>query len=122
MSSVAEADADTCCANCGIAEVDDIKLKDCDGCDLVKYCSDKCRGEHREQHDEECQKRQAELHDNKLFNQPDGSHRGECPICFLPKPLDPEKSTFKSCCSVSICNGCVYVHRKSNGGDRCPFC
>ena len=26
-----------CCASCGIAGDDDIKLKDCDGCDLVKY-------------------------------------------------------------------------------------
>ena len=26
-----------CCASCGIAEVDDINLKDCDDCDLVKY-------------------------------------------------------------------------------------
>ena len=34
---------DICCPSCGIAEVDDIKLKDCDDCDLVKYCSDKCQ-------------------------------------------------------------------------------
>ena len=26
----------SCCASCGIAEIDDIKLKDCDDCDLVK--------------------------------------------------------------------------------------
>jgi len=32
-----------CCASCGIAEVDDIKLKKCDDCDLVEYCSDKCQ-------------------------------------------------------------------------------
>ena len=36
---------EVCCANCGIAQVDDIKLKICDGgCDLVKYCSDRCQG------------------------------------------------------------------------------
>ena len=39
------------CANCGIAGVDNIKLEDCDGCDLVKYCSDGCRELHREQHE-----------------------------------------------------------------------
>lgn len=50
-------EADVCCANCGVAEVDDIKLKDCDGRDLVKYCSDKCTENHREQHDEECKRR-----------------------------------------------------------------
>ena len=51
-------EADLCCANCGVAEVDDIKLelKDCDGCDLVKYCSDGCREEHQEKHSEECKK------------------------------------------------------------------
>ena len=39
------------CASCGIAAVDDVKLKRCnDGCDLVKYCSDKCQELHREQH------------------------------------------------------------------------
>ncbi len=33
-----------CCTSCGVAEIDDIKLKFCDdGCDLVKYCSDGCQ-------------------------------------------------------------------------------
>ncbi len=122
MSSVAKADADICCANCGVAEVDDIKLKDCDGCDLVKYCSDNCKGGHRKQHEGECKKRAQELHDKELFRQPDGNHRGECPLCFLPMPLEPRKSTFYSCCSQIICNGCEYAHKIRNGGDRCPFC
>ena len=123
MSSAAEADADIiCCANCDVAEVDDIKLKDCDGCDLVKFCSDKCMENHREQHDDECKKRAQELHDKELFRQPDGCHLGECPLCFLPMPLDVRKSTFYSCCSKAICNGCDYANDMSNGGDRCPFC
>jgi hypothetical protein len=124
MSSVAEADADAdaCCANCGVAEVDDIKLKDCDGCDLVKHCSDKCKGEHREQHEEECKERKAELHDKQLFTQPDGSHRGECPLCFLPMPLEMKKSTYYPCCSKIICGGCDYANDINNGGERCPFC
>ena len=34
-----ESDTDIlCCASCGIAEVDDIKLKDCDACKLIRYC------------------------------------------------------------------------------------
>ena len=126
MMSVQEEEAETedhVCANCGsIAEVDEIKLEDCDGCDLVKYCSDKCLGEHREQHEEECKKRAVILHDKRLFRQPDGSHLGECPLCFLPMPLDPQKSTFYSCCSKTICDGCQYADLKSNGSDRCPFC
>ena len=116
-----------CCANCGIAEVDDIELEECNDCDLVQYCGDKCREEHREQHDEECKNRKALLHDRKLFTQPDGTHEGECPRCFLPLPIDPLKSMFHSCCSEIICNGCIYANIMSNIHDevkacRCPFC
>jgi len=39
-----------CCASCGIAEVDDIKLKDCNDCKSVRYCSDTCQREHRPNH------------------------------------------------------------------------
>jgi hypothetical protein len=109
------------CGWCGIAEVDNVKLEDCHGCDLVKYCSDNCRGEHRHWHIPECKIRKAELHDKELFTQPNGSHLGECPICFLPLSLDAKKSAFYPCCSASICDGCSYTHA-SNGGDRCPFC
>jgi tetratricopeptide (TPR) repeat protein len=122
MSGKEGEEADVCCANCGITEIDDLKLEDCGGCDLVKYCSDKCREEHREQHDEECNIRAAILHDNKLFTEPDGSHYGECPLCFLPMPIDPDKSTFYSCCSKLVCDGCDYANDINNGGDRCPFC
>ena len=125
MSSTAEtAEADTCCANCGAAEIDDIKLEDCGGCDLVKYCSDNCKEGHREQHEEECNKRKAALHDRKLFTQPNETHHGECPLCFLPLPIDLAKSMFWTCCSEIICNGCIYANVISNngGGHRCPFC
>ncbi|KAK1747232.1 hypothetical protein QTG54_002576 [Skeletonema marinoi] len=37
----------SCCASCGNAEVDDIKLKDCNDCKSVRYCGDKCQREHR---------------------------------------------------------------------------
>jgi TPR repeat protein len=111
------------CANCGIAPIDDIKLKICDGgCDLVKYCSKICRENHREQHEVECKQRKAELHDKELFEQPEESHLGECPICFLPLSLDPQKSSFCSGCCKLVCNGCVYADRTSSGGDRCLFC
>ena len=126
MSNAAEVDSDENNDNvCGIAEVfeDKIKLEDCDGCGLILCGSDKCHEEHREQHEEECKKRVAsELHDNKLFSQPERSYRGECPLCFLPMPLDPQETTFKTCCSQTICDGCELAHYKSNGGDRCPFC
>ncbi len=115
------------CASCGTAAVDDVKLKDCDGgCDLVKYCSDGCQNNHREQHVEECNKRLGELRDDDLFTQPDESHRGECPICFLPLSLEPRKSTFMECCSQLICNGCDYSNQKreieAGLEHRCAFC
>ncbi len=113
--------SDLCCANCGVTEVDDIKLKKCDGCALVKYCSDNCKQEQRDQHEEECKKRKAELHDKKLFTQPDGCHIGECPICFVPLPIDPQKSIMKACCSKSICEGCLHANYKS-GNFNCPYC
>ena len=119
--------SDEVCASCGIAAVDDIKLKMCDGgCDLVKYCSDKCRDEHREQHGDECKKRKVELHDKQLFTQPDSSHMGECPICCLPLSLDPSKSMLNACCCKTICNGCLYANarRENEQGleNRCVYC
>jgi tetratricopeptide (TPR) repeat protein len=126
MVSSEEADENVC-ANCGIAGVDNIKLEECHGCDLVKYCSTNCREEHREQHSEECKNRKAELHDKRLFTQPDRNHRGECQLCFLPMPLDGDKSTFMSCCGQSICLGCAYANMESNKNDlvkasKCVFC
>ncbi len=110
------------CANCGIAQVDDIKLEGCAGCQLVSYCSDKCQEEHQEQHEEECKRIAAELHDRELFEQPDDCHLGECPLYFLPMPIDLKQSSFYSCCCKTICTGCVYANLKSCGSRNCPFC
>jgi tetratricopeptide (TPR) repeat protein len=70
---------------------------------------------------------EAELRDDNLFRQPDGTHFGECPICFLPMPLDPQKITFKPCCGKMICLGCVCSSVVINKHDfektiSCPFC
>ena len=114
-----------CCASCGKAEVDDVKLKKC-GCDLVKYCNINCQKNHRLQHKKACKKRLAELRDQSLFTMPDGSHDGECPICCLPLSLDPKKSIFMGCCSKIICDGCDYTNqnREIEAGlqQRCAFC
>ena len=114
-----------CCANCGTAEVDDVVLEECNGCKLVRYCSDKCWEENREQHDEECKKR----HDEMLFTQPDGSSYGDCSICLLPLPLNLSKTLLKSCCGKDICFGCEYANLKRERVNelgryphRCPFC
>ena len=115
-----------CCASCGTAGSDDIELKDCDDCDLVKYCSDDCQEDHRPQHKKECKRRAAELHDELLFKQPESSYFGDCPICCLPLSIDPTKSTLSSCCSKSICQGCNFANQSREVEGRleqkCAFC
>ena len=129
IADQSEEAADTCCASCGIAEVDEIKLKECDGCDLVRYCSDDCKEDHRSQHEAKCRERAVELRDEILFRQPESSHMGDCPICFLPFPLIPYTSTMTMmwCCSKMICNGCSHVDntrqwKEKRQQPKCPFC
>jgi tetratricopeptide (TPR) repeat protein len=114
------------CANCGKAEVDDVKLKICTACKLVKYCSVECQKNHRPQHKKTCKKRAAEIQDDRLFRQPEESHLGECPICCLPLSLDNDKRTMMACCSKLICDGCDYANnvRESEEGleHKCPYC
>ncbi len=115
------------CASCGIAAVDDVKLKICDGgCDLVKYCSDGCQELHRVQHEEECKRRVDEIRDKELFTQPDSSHLGECPICCLPLSIYPSKSMLSTCCCKIICSGCNYANTKREYEQgleqRCVYC
>ena len=38
-SAAADPGNDDRCASCGVAAVDDIQLKKCGGCNLVRYCS-----------------------------------------------------------------------------------
>ncbi|KAK1737397.1 hypothetical protein QTG54_011683, partial [Skeletonema marinoi] len=94
-----ETEADSCCASCGIAEVDDIKLKICTACKSVRYCSVECQQEHRPQHETNCKERAAELRDEILFRQPESSYLGDCPICCLPLPLDIQRAMLQTCCS-----------------------
>ena len=128
MSEECEADnTPSCCATCGIAEVDDIKLVPCDECDLLKYCSDECQGNHKAEHKEACKQRIDELiRDELLFKQPESSHMGDCPICCLPLPLEMNKSTMMTCCSKLICKGChcanVIREKEMRLPHSCPFC
>ena len=113
---------DFCCATCGIAGVDDVTLKECDGCDLVRYCSDACQEEHKSQHKALCKERAAELlRDKILFRQPESSHLGDCPICCLPLPTEDGKSSLYPCCSKYICIGCTRANQLLQI-QSCPFC
>ena len=114
------------CANCGVTEIDEIKLKPCDKCDLVSYCSDECQLNHEEVHEIACKERAAELRDEILFKQPESSHLGDCPICFLPMPLDKNLTSMQFCCSKLICLGCYYANSvraiEKRLKQQCPFC
>ena len=114
------------CASCGIAGGDDIKLKKCTACYLVKYCSVKCQKEHWPKHKRECKRRAAELQDEILFKQPESTNYGDCPLCCLPLSIDVEKSTMLTCCSTIICDGCNHANLKREFVARlqhkCPFC
>ena len=119
-------EADDICASCGIAEGDDVKLKKCTACKLLHYCSVTCQKEHRPQHKRDCKRRARELREELLFKQPESSHFGDCPICFIPLSLDVNKSTEYSCCSKIVCDGCVYANElrqeEESLKSRCPFC
>ncbi len=120
-----EAETDTC-ASCGIAAVDDVKLKDCSACKLVKYCGINCQREHRPKHKEACKIRAAELRDELLFKQPESTHLGDCPICCFPLSLDPLQKVYMECCSKSVCQGCFCTNaiREMKGSlePKCSFC
>lgn len=115
--------AKACCASCGSTE---IKLKDCSACKLVKYCGVKCQREHWQQHKQECKQKAAELRDEILFKQPESSDLGDCPICCLPLPIDPQYSTVMGCCCKVICNGCAHANQKREREKsmkrKCLFC
>ena len=127
MSAADEKDEVMLCASCGTAGSDDIKLKRCNACYLVRYCGVKCQKDHWPKHKRECKKRVAELEDEMLFKQPEGTHLGDCPICCLPIPIEiKSKSVLASCCSKRICNGCNVANQKREYVGRlepkCAFC
>ena len=113
------------CASCGIAEGNENRLNHCNGCDLVRYCSDECLQDHWPQHAARCKKRAVELRDEILFRQPESTHMGDCPICCLPLPLDPTKRLLMGCCSKILCVGCDYANHvreiEEKLDQKCPF-
>ena len=114
------------CANCGKGEEESHKLKHCNACKLVKYCSRECQIAHRPQHKRECRKRAAELHDEALFKEPPNLYE-DCPICFLQLPTLDTGQRYQPCCGKVICSGCCYAPVYDHQGNevdnqKCSFC
>ena len=111
--------------HCG-KEGSDSDMNICNKCKLVKYCNASCKKKHRSKHKKQCDRRLAELHDEKLFkNLP--SQYGDCPICFIRIPTLSTGRRYKSCCGKIICSGCMYAPVYDNQGNevdntKCPFC
>ena len=109
----------TKCASCG-KEGDGDSMNTCNKCDLVKYCNAACKKKHRHKHKKKCERRAAELYDEKLFQEHPPPK--ECPICMLPLPLAADQTTFYSCCGKMICHGCIVGMVESGAKDICAFC
>ncbi|KAL7553304.1 hypothetical protein ACHAWF_016577, partial [Thalassiosira exigua] len=115
MLSIPDAPSDIC-ANCGKGngkgEEENVNLKACTACKMVKYCNRDCQIAHRPQHKKACKKRVTELHDEALFRQPPQNE--DCPICYLPLPLVANNIgvSFKTCCGKRLCNGCIHAQLK----------
>ena len=122
----------TTCANCG---KEGTNLNICNKCKAATYCNASCKKKHRSKHKEACERRIAELHeeqlererreeelhDEKLFKQPPPAE--DCPICMIPLPSLSKGSRYKTCCGKVICNGCIYAVATRDGGvGHCPFC
>ena len=119
-TNVDAVDSLSMCANCGKGEEESGKLKSCNACMEVQYCTKNCQVTHWPMHKKACKKRAAELHEEKLFKQPPPPE--ECALCFLILEDGSNTETFKSCCGKLICNGCIYAMKISEGKDLCPFC
>ncbi len=45
--------------------------------------------------------------------------REECPICFLPLPIDRKELSYLPCCGQPLCDGCLLGIKETR---VCPFC
>ena len=116
------------CANCGKGEEAGINLKACTACKMVKYCNRDCQIAHRPQHKKQCKKKAKELHNKKLFEQPQ-QLEDDCPICMIRLPTLEVGSVYMTCCGKVICRGCTYAFQsraalagRTEEDDICPFC
>ena len=133
------------CAACGKSG-EDIDLKSCRACKMVKYCNRDCQIAHRSEHKKECRQRAWEIQngynvdnvadnlkkvsisDDVLFKEPPAKE--DCAICMLPVPytrgLCGIQYTYHPCCGKLVCTGCTHASTWAMGrGDMkncCIFC
>ena len=63
--------------------------------------------------------------DKVLFQQPEATELGDCPICMIPLPTNNEDEVIMyNCCSKIVCGGCNYAHQVGTPLSlrSCPFC
>jgi len=124
LQNMSTADDDvSVCANCGKKGSDVNNI--CNKCKQVKYCNAACKKKHRSKHKKDCDRRVAELHDEKLFAKP--PPKEDCPICFIRLPELDTGRKYKTCCGKEICSGCSYAPVYDNQGNKvdekkCAFC
>jgi len=110
------------CANCGKEDSD--VTNTCNKCKMVMYCNAACKKRHRHKHKKECERRVAELYDEKLFKQPPRPHE-DCPICMIRLPNLGTGRVYMECCGKLICRGCFHAFQSritKRKDDVCPFC
>ena len=120
-TSPSEISSSNVCANCG-KEGSDV-TNTCNKCKTVKYCNAACKKKHRHKHKKQCERRVAELHDEKLFKQPP-SEEDDCPICMIRLPTLVTGRTYMACCGKLICGGCVHAFQSratKQEHDLCPY-
>eukprot|EP00979_Chaetoceros_neogracilis_P013164 scaffold3710_cov286-Chaetoceros_neogracile.AAC.21 len=111
------------CAACGDSDDGGGSLKAFTACNLVKYCNRTCQVAHWPAHKKACQKRVAELFDEKLFKQPPPNE--DCPICCLRLPNEENQKGYLSCCGKIVCCGCFHAHEVAAADTeklKCVFC
>ena len=115
----------------------------------ARYCSAACQRNHWPKHKTACKLRAAVLRDEALFKDP--PPKEDCPICFLPMPvqliccvsLPPatvssvpiydfvkaneelaimDTEGYYPCCGKNICRGCIHSFCESGNTERCAFC
>ena len=121
-TSPSEISSSNTCANCG-KEGSEV-TNTCNKCKSVMYCNAVCKKRHRHKHKNECERRVAELHDEKLFKQP--PPLDDCPICMVRLPNLGRGIMYMACCGKMICTGCTHAPVYDDQGnivpDVCPFC